>query len=144
MNGAETRDTWPPDLPAPTSHLLSLLCRIMQMAPSQPELLTIWLIAVLCLMSGLCQVMWVLQAADGTYKIETRYVDGRVKGRQDMNNNWTDWIDHFRQIRLLWPRGSAERGKLRRRGWERLRASNQVSSWTGKELKTFAITIHER
>ena len=95
MNGAETRDTWPLDLPAPTSHLLSLLCRIMQMSPSQPELLTIWLIAVLCLMSGLCQVMWVLQAADGTYKIETRYVDGRVKGRQDMNNNWTNWTDQW-------------------------------------------------
>ena len=25
------------------------------------------------------------QAADGTYKLETRYVDGRVKGKQDMN-----------------------------------------------------------
>ena len=34
------------------------------------------------------------QAADGTYKLETRFVDGRVKGRRDMNNNRTHSNDN--------------------------------------------------
>ena len=90
MSKAETRDTWPLGLPAHVSiinHLLSPPCDCVSAAscsvsPAHSQLLTIWLIAVLCLMSGLCQVsiMWMLQAADGTYKLETRYVDGRVKG----------------------------------------------------------------